>query len=86
MDPNQSQRVTMKGFIVFDYAKKYPDALKDLATWLTQGKIKRKEHIVPGGLESAPQSLVNLYKGVNTGKMMVEVAPVSEAIAVKAKL
>ncbi|KAH8432642.1 MDR family NADP-dependent oxidoreductase [Aspergillus melleus] len=81
-----SQRVTMKGFIVFDYAKKYQAALNDLATWLTQGKIKRKEHIVPGGLESAPKSLVNLYAGVNTGKMMVEVAPVSEAIAVKAKL
>lgn len=76
----------MKGFIVFDYAKKYPVALKDLATWLAQGKIKRKEHIVPGGLESAPQSLVNLYEGANTGKMMVEVAPVSEAIAAKAKL
>ncbi|KAA8642091.1 hypothetical protein EYZ11_001229 [Aspergillus tanneri] len=81
-----SQRVTVKGFIVFDYAKKYPVALKDLATWLTQGKIKRKEHIIPGGLKSAPQSLVSLYQGANTGKMMVEVAPVSEAIAAKAKL
>ncbi|KAB8244505.1 hypothetical protein BDV35DRAFT_394891 [Aspergillus flavus] len=81
-----SQRVTMKGFIVFDYAKKYPIALKDLSEWLTQGKIKRKEHIVPGGLEAAPQGLVDLYGGVNTGKMMVEVAPVSEAIGAKAKL
>ncbi|GMF77114.1 unnamed protein product [Aspergillus oryzae] len=76
----------MKGFIVFDYAKKYPIALKDLSEWLTQGKIKRKEHIVPGGLEAAPQGLVDLYGGVNTGKMMVEVAPVSEAIGAKAKL
>lgn len=76
----------MKGFIVFDYAKKYPIALKDLSEWLTQGKIKRKEHIVPGGLEGAPQGLVDLYGGVNTGKMMVEVAPVSEAIGAKAKL
>ncbi|KAJ5683017.1 hypothetical protein N7462_006182 [Penicillium macrosclerotiorum] len=79
-----SQRVTMKGFIVFDYAKKYSAALQELASWLSQGKLKRKEHIVPGGLEGAPQALVDLYKGVNTGKMMVEVAPVSEAL--KAKL
>jgi NADPH-dependent curcumin reductase CurA len=79
-----SQRVTMKGFIVFDYAKKYGTALQELASWLSQGKLKRKEHIVPGGIEGAPQALVDLYKGVNTGKMMVEVAPVSEAI--KAKL
>ncbi|KAJ5599938.1 NADP-dependent oxidoreductase YfmJ [Penicillium hetheringtonii] len=81
-----SQRVTMKGFIVFDYAKKYSAALQDLGSWLAQGKLKRKEHIVKGGIEGAPQALVDLYKGVNTGKMMVEVAPVSEALPVKAKL
>ncbi|EAU34789.1 hypothetical protein ATEG_04342 [Aspergillus terreus NIH2624] len=81
-----SQRVMMKGFIVFDYAKKYPVALKDLGTWLSQGKLKRKDHIVTGGLESAPQGLVNLYAGVNTGKMMVEVAPMSKAIGRQAKL
>lgn len=68
----------MKGFIVFDYAKQYPTALKDLTAWLSQGKLKRKEHIVPGGLEAAPHALVNLYEGANTGKMMVEVAPVEE--------
>ncbi|OJZ80709.1 hypothetical protein ASPFODRAFT_147404 [Aspergillus luchuensis CBS 106.47] len=79
-----SQRVKMQGYIVFDYAKQYPDALQDLAKWLTQGKIKRKEHIVKGGLESAPKSLVDLYNGVNTGKMMVEVVPAEEGI--KAKL
>ncbi|KAJ5166716.1 NADP-dependent oxidoreductase YfmJ [Penicillium canariense] len=78
-----SQRVTMKGFIVFDYADKYPIAQKELASWLSEGKLKRKEHIVPGGIEGAPQALVDLYKGVNTGKMMVEVAPVSEALTAK---
>ncbi|KAJ5717415.1 hypothetical protein N7488_003061 [Penicillium malachiteum] len=81
-----SQRVTIKGFIVFDYAKKYASALQELASWLSQGKLKRKEHIVKGGLEGAPQALVDLYAGVNTGKMMVEVAPTSEALGPKAKL
>ncbi|KAL4876896.1 hypothetical protein BJY04DRAFT_138227 [Aspergillus karnatakaensis] len=81
-----SQRVTMKGFIVFDYAKQYSAALQELASWLTQGKLKRKEHIVPGGLEAAPAALVDLYAGANTGKMMVEVAPVSEALKPSAKL
>jgi NADPH-dependent curcumin reductase CurA len=76
----------MKGFIVFDFAKQYPAALKELASWLAEGKLKRKEHIVPGGLEAAPQALIDLYAGANTGKMMVEVAPVSEALPVKAKL
>ncbi|KAJ6145528.1 hypothetical protein N7470_009423 [Penicillium chermesinum] len=41
-----SQRVTIKGFIVFDYIKKYAAAQKELASWLSQGKLKRKEHIV----------------------------------------
>lgn len=68
----------MKGFIVFDYAKKYPIALQELGAWLAQGKLKRKEHIIPGGLEATPQALVNLYEGANTGKMMVEVATVEE--------
>lgn len=53
---------------------------------MSEGKLKRKEYIVPGGLEAAPQGLIDLYAGANTGKMMVEVAPVSEALAVKAKL
>ncbi|KAJ5554309.1 hypothetical protein N7513_004268 [Penicillium frequentans] len=81
-----SQRVTVKGFIVFDYAKKYGAALQELASWLSQGKLKRKEHIVPGGIEGTPKALVDLYAGVNTGKMMVEVAPISEALGPKAKL
>lgn len=76
----------MKGFIVFDFAKKYPAALQELASWLSQGKLKRKEHIVTGGLEAAPKALVDLYAGVNTGKMMVEVAPVSEALGRTARL
>jgi NADPH-dependent curcumin reductase CurA len=75
----------MKGFIVFDYIKDYPTARKELASWLAEGKIKRKEHIVLGGLEAAPQALVDLYAGANTGKMLVQVAPVSEALT-KAKL
>ena len=58
----------MEGFIVFDYAKEYPRALKDLAQWLSEGKIKRKETIVKGGLVKAENALRDLYEGVNTGE------------------
>ncbi|KAJ5096957.1 Alcohol dehydrogenase superfamily zinc-type [Penicillium angulare] len=81
-----AQRVTIKGFIVFDFVKQYRSALQELASWLVEGKLKRKEHIVLGGLEGAPQGLVDLYAGANTGKMMVEVAPMSEALGPKSKL
>jgi NADPH-dependent curcumin reductase CurA len=63
-----SMRIRMEGFIVFDYEKQYPEARRELAKWLDEGKIKRKEHIVKGGLAVADQALVDLYKGVNTGE------------------
>jgi len=70
----------MEGFIVFDYAKEYPRALNDLAQWLSEGKIKRKETIVKGGLQQAENALRDLYNGMNTGKLLVEVKPVEEQL------
>lgn len=58
----------MEGFIVLDYASQYPSAREQLARWLAEGKIQRKETIVTGGLEKAEQALVDLYQGVNTGE------------------
>lgn len=63
-----SMRIRMEGFIVFDYAKQYPEARKQLSQWLEEGKIQRKETIVKGGLAKAQQALVDLYNGVNTGE------------------
>jgi len=75
-----SMRIRMEGFIVFDYQKQYGSALKDLAQWLSEGKIKRKETIVKGGIAQAQNALRDLYDGVNTGKLLVEVKPVNEQI------
>lgn len=63
----------MEGFIVFDYQKDYPKALQEMGKWLSEGKLQRREHIVTGGLQKAEQALVDLYQGVNTGKLLVEV-------------
>lgn len=60
-------RIRMQGFIVFDYADKYAEAKKQLAQWLSEGKLKRKETIVKGGLPKAEQALVDLFNGANTG-------------------
>lgn len=57
----------MQGFIVFDYEKQYPQARRDLAQWLAEGKIQRRETIVKGGLEKAETALAGLYQGLNTG-------------------
>ncbi|KAL8787701.1 MAG: hypothetical protein Q9195_007657 [Heterodermia aff. obscurata] len=65
-----SMRIRMEGFIVFDYAKQYPEARKELAQWLSEGKIQRKETIIKGGLAKAENALIDLYNGVNTGKSL----------------
>lgn len=62
-----AMRIKMQGFLVFDFAEKYPAARKELAQWLSEGKIQRKETIIKGGLAAAEKALVDLYNGINTG-------------------
>lgn len=59
----------MEGFIILDYAADWAESIKQLATWVSQGKIKPRNTVVKGGLEAAPQALADLFKGMNTGKM-----------------
>ncbi|KAH8826613.1 hypothetical protein DL96DRAFT_1608472 [Flagelloscypha sp. PMI_526] len=66
------QRAKLEGFVVFDYAAKYGEAIKELAQDLLAGRIKRKFHIVEG-LENAPSALPLLFSGGNTGKLVVKV-------------
>ncbi|OWO97917.1 hypothetical protein B2J93_4486 [Marssonina coronariae] len=66
-------RIKLQGFIVFDYAKQFTQARTELMKWLAEGKLQRKETIVKGGLKAAEQALLDLYNGVNTGKLLVEV-------------
>jgi len=66
-------RIKLQGFIVFDFASQYASARKELGQWLSEGKLQRKETIIKGGLKAAEQALVDLFKGVNTGKLLVEV-------------
>lgn len=69
-----SMRIRMQGFIVFDFEREYPAARRELALWIKEGKIKRTETVVRGGLQKAEGALVDLFRGGNTGKMLVEVA------------
>ncbi|KAG5642578.1 hypothetical protein DXG03_002529 [Asterophora parasitica] len=69
-----SMRAKIQGFIVFDYASRYPEAIQELAAGLSDGSIKRKFHIVEGGIEQAPKALPLLFSGGNTGKLVVKVS------------
>jgi len=74
-----TMRIKMQGFIIFDAQKQYAQARKELGTWLAEGKIKKNETIIKGGLEKAEQGLVDLFRGVNQGKLLVEVKNPNEA-------
>jgi NADPH-dependent curcumin reductase CurA len=63
----------MEGFVVFDYADRYEEALRELAGWLAAGKLKSREDVV-AGLQSFPETLLKLYKGENFGKLVLKVA------------
>lgn len=65
-------RLEMKGFIVFDFAKRFPEADAELAAWAADGKLIIPEDILPG-FESLPEGLVGLLAGENLGKRMVRV-------------
>ena len=66
------QRARMEGFVIFDYRKRYPQALAELSTWLKEGKLRYREDVVEG-LENAPAALLRLFDGSNTGKLIVKV-------------
>src|SRR3974377_1712147 len=67
------KRLLLRGFIVWDFAEKEADFLRDVSEWIRTGRLKYREDIVEG-LEQAPASLLGLLQGKNFGKMLVRVA------------
>jgi len=62
----------MQGFIVNDYARRFPEAMKHLSQWLAEGKLKYTETIVEG-FDQIPQAFIDLFDGKNKGKMVVRI-------------
>jgi NADPH-dependent curcumin reductase len=65
------KRLRVEGFIILDYASRYSEAVKQLGLWKVMGKLKDKQTIVHG-LEKAPEAINMLFRGENTGKLLVE--------------
>lgn len=66
-------RASMKGMVVFDFAARYGEAVREMAGWMKQGKLKSREDIAEG-IENFPETLLKLFKGENTGKLVLKVA------------
>jgi len=69
-----TKRLTLRGFIVSDFAVRQGDFLREVSAWLREGRVRYREDVVDG-LEKAPRALIGLLRGENFGKMLVRVAP-----------
>ena len=68
------KRVTVRGFIVWDFNGKYGPALRQMGEWVRSGRVKYKEDIVEG-IEKAPRAFIGLLRGDNFGKLQVKLGP-----------
>jgi NADPH-dependent curcumin reductase CurA len=69
-----TKRLTIRGFIVSDFAARHADFLRDMSQWLREGKVRHREFVTEG-LDSAPAAFMGLLKGANFGKQLVRVGP-----------
>jgi NADPH-dependent curcumin reductase CurA len=65
--------IRLEGFIVSNSFQHLPEFLKDMSGWIAGGQIQWKETI-DEGIENAPGAFLKLFKGENTGKMLVKLS------------
>ena len=66
-------RASITGMVVFDYAARYGEAAAKMSEWMAQGRLVGRQDVVTGGIEAFPETLLKLFKGENTGKLVLSV-------------
>ncbi len=66
-------RSRMEGFVIFDFAKRYGEALQEMSGWYAEGRLVSQETVVEGGVREFPAALLKLFRGENTGKLVLKV-------------
>jgi NADPH-dependent curcumin reductase CurA len=64
-------RASMTGFVIFDYADRYGEGVAQLANWLRSGELRSREDLVRGDIDLFPDTLLRLFHGENTGKLVL---------------
>jgi NADPH-dependent curcumin reductase CurA len=67
-----TKRLRLQGFIVSDHTASFGDFMREVAPWVADGKIECRETMIDG-LENVPAAFAGLFRGDNTGKMLVRV-------------
>ncbi len=63
----------VEGFLCHTFTDLFPQALRDIDQWISEGKLHYREH-VEDGIEAAPGTFVKLFTGENQGKTAVRIA------------
>jgi len=66
------KRLTIRGFIVWDFQNQEEEAINNILNWINEGKIRYREDFV-NGLENATEAFIGLFEGENFGKLVVKV-------------
>ena len=65
-----AMRISLKGFIYTDYLPRNAEFYAEMGPWVATGRIKGRDTIVEG-LDNMPDAFLGLFRGDNTGKMLI---------------
>lgn len=68
-----TKRLRVQGLIVFDWADRIPEAVRELSAWHKSGELKIREDVRSGGIDAFADTLNLLYTGGNLGKLVLEI-------------
>ena len=66
-------RIRMEGFVASDFGHLNAAFVSDMTGWLKDGRIRYQETVLQG-FERAPEGLIGLFEGRNSGKMLIKIA------------
>lgn len=66
------QRLSMTGFVVYDFAKQFGAARAQMTSWIESGRLTYREELV-AGLENAPAAFLGLFSGDAFGRRLISV-------------
>ena len=64
-------RARMTGFLIHDYKARIGEAVARLSAWIDSGDLVSREHVLDG-IDHAPGAIRMLYRGENTGKLIIK--------------
>lgn len=70
--PFITHRVRMQGLVVFDFIRAFEPALRDMARFISEGRLTYLEEKFDG-IEKMPEAFCGLFRGDNMGRRVVKV-------------